>query len=167
MTTRELDEIGAEPVTSDSFRPLRANQLVIATDDVRTRDTRKLGKREWQGIRVSRLRSKPSDSAKPLPPTGIQKVRLIAQLVEHAPSNRGHQGAQIHQMPRRSSRCDQRNRVTAIRMPYDHEILIEPIECRAHNVGVGVEACRSILGRQLHSDYVMTRLLEKRNKQLP
>jgi hypothetical protein len=36
------------------------------------------------------------------------------QLIQHAASNVRYQGAQIHQMPRRSTRCDQRNRMTAV-----------------------------------------------------
>jgi hypothetical protein len=38
MTARELDEIGAESVAGDSFRPLGANKLIVAANHVSATD---------------------------------------------------------------------------------------------------------------------------------
>jgi hypothetical protein len=43
MTARELDEISAESVAGDSFRPLRANKLIVATNHVSATDRGKFG----------------------------------------------------------------------------------------------------------------------------
>jgi hypothetical protein len=43
MTARELDEIGAESIAGDSFRPLRADKLIVAANHVSATDRGKFG----------------------------------------------------------------------------------------------------------------------------
>jgi hypothetical protein len=50
---------------------------------------------------------------------------------------------------------------------HKHHVVVAPIERGANHVGVGVEARRVLIDRQVHCDYVMTGPLEKRSQHLP
>lgn len=61
MTPRELDDVRAEPIASDSPRPLGINKLIVAANHVSRTNRRKFGKREWKRVWESRLGPKAFD----------------------------------------------------------------------------------------------------------
>ena len=134
MTPGKLFGGGAKPVASNSPRPLRADDLVLAAYNGSAGNRGKLGQRERRRIRVPCLRSKPVDCSlrgrfitvgeQQLPgkfeidpccsilrirltqPLHIGRIQhgLVTQLIENAPADVRNQGAQVHQMPYRSAR---------------------------------------------------------------
>src|SRR5689334_16991709 len=58
MTPRDLDDVGAEGVTSDPLRPVRVDHPVVAADHGSTTDRGEFGQHERHGARVISLRSK-------------------------------------------------------------------------------------------------------------
>jgi hypothetical protein len=99
--------------------------------------------------------------------TQVRHVRLVGQLTVEALANLRDHGTQVHQVPHRSTSRNQRNRQTAKRVPHNHHIVAAPIEGSAHHIRIVFEARRAVLNRQVHHDYLMSRLTQKRSQTLP
>jgi hypothetical protein len=198
MTPGKLYELGAEPVASNTLRPLGTENLILGTHHGSASNSGEFGKRKRHGVRVRCLGSKPVDGSlgkwlitvseeqrtsnfevdpcapqlrvgltQPRIAQRIQHVGFVTQLIGQAPADVRDRGAQVHQMPHRSTSRDQRNRTTAEGVPDQQHIVVAPIESSANHVGVGIKARRPVIAGQIHRDHIMAGLLQERNQQLP
>ena len=84
-------------------------------------------------------------------------------LIVHAPARLWHRGAQVHQMPQRSTRRDQGDHVAGKRVPDEHHVVMS-LDCRADHVGLVIEARRGVVDGQFHRDHVMAGFFQQRSQ---
>jgi hypothetical protein len=103
----------------------------------------------------------------PLDEIRIHHVRLVGHLIVEVPADLCDQGTQVYQVPHRPTSRNQRDRQTAKRVPHHHNIVAAPVQGSAHHIRIVVETRRAVLNRQVHRDYLMSRLTQKRSQTLP
>ena len=99
--------------------------------------------------------------------TQVRHLRLVGQLTVDALANLRDHGTQVHQVPHRPTSRNQRNRQTAKRVPHNYNIVAAPIQGSAHHIRIVIEARRAVLNRQVHRDYLMSRLTQKGSQAFP
>jgi hypothetical protein len=97
----------------------------------------------------------------------IHHIRLVGHLIVEVPADLCDQGTQVYQVPHRPTSRNQRDRQTAKRVPHNHSIVAIPVQGSAHHIRIVFEARRAVLNRQVHRDYLVSRLTEKRSQTLP